>query len=382
MVDDIPEPEAEGLSLDSDLETEAISLGDGDLDDEMELDGLGVSDDQVDTSAIDLEEPEPILDKVEDETGEFEVDLTQEVEIPAPELSASDDDEFDEDTFSEFDYKTAIMPSSVREEQLAKANEGQESLLSEDLVAEDDGMELDDGDFSLEASDEISAVEEDDDDDDLFADIAPSAPSVNYSDQELSKMGGLIETLRRERDKLQEDIKKERQANSELKRENQEIRNECDELKVENAILRKRVERKADDFERKYELSEEKRRLLEAKLKQNKNELDKVRKEIREEQHHLKSEENDLRSKIELMEMDYASQIATREEKILELKRTLETLEFNIENMTIKNQELRKQRGEINERLRLVASSLRGSIDIIEDDQEIFSFEDDKLKAV
>ena len=124
------------------------------------------------------------------------------------------------------------------------------------------------------------------------------------------------------------------------------------------------------------------RRLLEAKLKQNKNELDKVRKEIREEQHHLKSEENDLRSKIELMEMDYASQIATREEKILELKRTLETLEFNIENMTIKNQELRKQRGEINERLRLVASSLRGSIDIIEDDQEIFSFEDDKLKAV
>ena len=48
--------------------------------------------------------------------------------------------------------------------------------------------------------------------------------------------------------------------------------------------------------------------------------------------------------------------------------------------MTIKNQELRKQRGEINERLRLVASSLRGSIDIIEDDQEIFSFEDDKLK--
>ena len=80
--------------------------------------------------------------------------------------------------------------------------------------------------------------------------------------------------------------------------------------------------------------------------------------------------------------MDYASRIATREEKILELKRTLETLEFNIENMTIKNQELRKQRGEINERLRLVASSLRGSIDIIEDDQEIFSFEDDKLKAV
>ena len=130
------------------------------------------------------------------------------------------------------------MPSSVREEQLAKANEGQESLLSEDLVAEDDGMELDDGDFSLEASDEISAVEEDDDDDDLFADIAPSAPSVNYSDQELSKMEELIETLRREQDKLQEDIKKERQANSELK-ENQEIRNECDELKVENAILRK-----------------------------------------------------------------------------------------------------------------------------------------------
>ena len=69
----------------------------------------------------------------------------------------------------------------------------------------------------------------------------------------------LIETLRRERDKLQEEIKNERQKNSDIKKDNQDLKNEIDELRVENAILRKRVERKADDFERKYELSEEKK---------------------------------------------------------------------------------------------------------------------------
>ena len=39
--------------------------------------------------------------------------------------------------------------------------------------------------------------------------------------------------------------------------------------------------------------------------------------------------------------------------------------------MTIKNQELLEKKKEIEERLRLVISSLRGSIDLIEEDQSV-----------
>ena len=71
------------------------------------------------------------------------------------------------------------------------------------------------------------------------------------------------------------------------------------------------------------------------------------------------------------MEIDYKSQIVSREEKILELKRANEVLEFNLESLTIKNQELMEQRKEVEERLRLVTTSLRGSIDLIEEDQSV-----------
>ena len=203
MEDDIPEPEGP-------LETEAISLGDGDLEtDALNLDEgteelnlgegelgteeLNLDEGEIETDEIDLGEEnielgadEDLIEiKVDEETGEFEVDLTQEVEVSSP-LAESEDDDFDEDTFSEFDYKTAIMPSAVREEQLAKVNEGQESQLSEELVQEEEepSFDLEDNDLSFsEEENEIS-------DDDLFEDLPPSTPSVSYSDSELSKMGG------------------------------------------------------------------------------------------------------------------------------------------------------------------------------------------------
>ena len=84
-----------------------------------------------------------------------------------------------------------------------------------------------------------------------------------------------------------------------------------------------------------------------------------------------KSAEKALESKIELMEIDYRSQITSREEKINELRRGNESLQFNLETLTIKNQELVEKKKEIEERLCLVISSLRGSIDLIEEDQSV-----------
>ena len=111
--------------------------------------------------------------------------------------------------------------------------------------------------------------------------------------------------------------------------------------------------------------------MLEEKLRVLKNKYEEVVAEKQSINSSNKFTEKSLESKIELMEIDHRSQITSREEKINELRRGNEALEFNLETLTIKNQELLEKKKEIEERLRLVISSLRGSIDLIEEDQSV-----------
>ena len=117
-----------------------------------------------------------------------------------------------------------------------------------------------------------------------------------------------------------------------------------------------------------YEISEHKRKVVEEKLRNAEMKYQQISHVNKEKENLLKSEESSLRSKIELMELDFKSQLTSREEKINELRRLNESMEFNLESLMIKNQELMVKRKELEERLRLVITSLRGSIDLIEDD--------------
>ena len=54
------------------------------------------------------------------------------------------------------------------------------------------------------------------------------------------------------------------------------LRDLSEELKVENKILKKRFERKDDDYRKQYELSEEKRKVIEGKYKLARQKLEDV----------------------------------------------------------------------------------------------------------
>ena len=85
----------------------------------------------------------------------------------------------------------------------------------------------------------------------------------------------------------------------------------------------------------------------------------------------VKQREKELESQLELVTMDSESQVRSRDMKILELKRHIDQLEFNMENASIKEHKSREDKVKLEEKLTNVIKNLRGSISMLEDDLDL-----------
>ena len=71
------------------------------------------------------------------------------------------------------------------------------------------------------------------------------------------------------------------------------------------------------------------------------------------------------------MAIDSDNKIKARDEKILELKRKIDTLEFNMENVTINERQARKAKKLADQKLERLISNLRGSLSVVSDTIEL-----------
>ena len=84
----------------------------------------------------------------------------------------------------------------------------------------------------------------------------------------------------------------------------------------------------------------------------------------------IKAREKELEGQLELAKMDSESQVSTRDKKILDLKRKIDQLEFNMENAVIKEEKSREDKQKLEDRLERIMKTLRGSIEVLEDDMD------------
>jgi len=128
---------------------------------------------------------------------------------------------------------------------------------------------------------------------------------------------------------------------------------------------------KAGSFEDIGNIISEKKEVYEMKYKTLYKEFDRLNQKVRIDFNQVKQREKELESKLELVVMDSDSQVQTRDMKILELKRKIDSLEFNMENSSIRELKHREDKSKLEERLAKIMKTLRGSIQLIEDDLEV-----------
>lgn len=191
------------------------------------------------------------------------------------------------------------------------------------------------------------------------------------NDEDSVRVHATIRQLREEREDLLGQIKHLKSEQKELEQDNLSLKAGLDEAKIEISILRKRHMVELEDIKYRLTLSEEKKALAEEKSRQSELRREKLEQKVRIDYNQVKLREKELESKLEMLSMDIDSQVHSRDHKILELRRKIDALEFNMENASIKEQRSNEDRRKLEDKLNKIMKTLRNSIKNLEEDIDL-----------
>gem|GEM_PF-716917 len=374
--DDFELESSSGKAKDS-TQTATATAEEIDLGMEIELTGKSAAKAKKETSA---KKEEPNLDD----------DLNLDGEDEATKLTSSAKNDEDE-AIQEFDYKT-----SVKSNELGK------------VALESDDVSMDEPDFADTSMDEeeedaptkvftknetakavktaakpqkvqeVFDVSGDDEDNSPLIIGAEQIPPATLNENDLVRLQATIRHLKTERESLLKENENLKGQLRDIKQDNLGLRTDIDDLRIEVSILRKRNEKDLSEAKLIIKTHEDRKALYEEKLKQYQKEIERLNHKLKVDFNQVRQREKELESKLELQALDAETQIKTRDKKILELKRKIDSLEFNMENTSIREQKFREDKNKMEEKMNKIIHNLRNSIKTLEEEGVELSSNDSK----
>lgn len=341
------QPQSDGLSL-ADLDSESL-LGDESLDqlsleDEIpSTDGLSLNlDDELSLNADENDLSDDALEKLKEIDAIMEYDASQvslnQKDIPRDESNldeplVSPDLDLDSINFGADEEALAVAVAAPPKEEKKKKKKEEISSPARNL-----GEDLK----------EISGA---------------------YSG-EMERMQATISNLRSDRDELMARIQKLEEDKVLQSRQNLSLRAELDEKKIELTIIRKKLNEEINELKDRLKLFDEKRLILEEKNRILLQELDKAAQKNKIDVKKVQMRERELEQKLELLKSDAETQIRHRDLKILELKRKIDAMEFDMESISQQEKRSVESRYELEDKLEKAIKTLRSAITVLEDESD------------
>jgi hypothetical protein len=366
---------AEALDLGGDEESLDLVGGDESLD-------LGGGDESLDLvagdEALDLGGGDEALDLG---GGDESLDLGGGDEPPMADLTLgglSFGEDLSEDARKKLEEIDAIMDLDASQVNLAAPREELDAGLDEPLVSPDLDLEGLSFDAEVPAEDPVPSAKEprkkkkdaeprDARDRNLGEDLREISGA--YSG-EMERLQATISNLRTDRDELLAKIAKFEEEKVLEKRQALTLRAELDERKIELTIIRKKLNEEIGDLKDRLKLYEEKRLILEERNRVLLAELDKAAQKNKIDVKKVQLRERELEQKLELLKADAETQIRNRDLKILELKRKIDSMEFDMESISQQEKRSVESRYELEDKLEKAIKTLRSAITVLEDETD------------
>ena len=337
------------LSLD-DTDDVSLDLGSDDSD------SLSLSDDDSDLGGADIDLSDDALDKLKEIDAIMEHDASQvgiSLDLGSP--SSDADDALDLSADLDSDLDTSLVGDDLDLGSLDFANE-----------------EVIDVPVKEEKAKKKPAVKETKEAKDSYAgNIGNDLKEISgaYSG-EMERLQATISNLRSDREELLARITKLEEDRVIQNRGALTMRAELDEKKIELSIIRKKLNDEITELKDRLKLFEEKKMILEEKNKVLLVELDKAGQKNKIDVKKVQMRERELEQKLELLKADSETQIRHRDLKILELKRKLDAMEFDIESISVQEKRSVESRFELEDKLDKAIKTLRNAITVLEDESE------------
>ena len=187
---------------------------------------------------------------------------------------------------------------------------------------------------------------------------------------EMERMQATLSNLRTDREELLAKISRLEEDKVIQNRQSLTMRAELDEKKIELSIIRKKLNDEITELKDRMKLHDEKRLILEEKNKILLVELDKAGQKNKIDVKKVQMRERELEQKLELLKADSETQIRHRDLKILELKRKLDAMEFDMESISVQEKKSVESRFELEDKLDKAIKTLRNAISVLEDESD------------
>ena len=187
---------------------------------------------------------------------------------------------------------------------------------------------------------------------------------------EMERAQATISNLRSDREELLAKIQLLEEDKVMHNRQTLTIRAELDERKIELSIIRKKLNEEITELKDRLKFHDERRMILEEKNRIYSQELDKANQKNKIDLKKVQMRERELEQKLELLKSDAETQIRHRDLKILELKRKIDAMEFDMESIQVQEKKSVESRFELEDKLEKAIKTLRSAITVLEDESD------------
>lgn len=182
---------------------------------------------------------------------------------------------------------------------------------------------------------------------------------LTMREQDVAVLSGQLRSAKDRAQQLELAIKAEKARSAEI----QEMLAKA-EAKLKNYDLEKQVElevmnKQIEDMSGHLKEKTEKARVIETKLRLVSEEVNKVKERVRVDIRRIRVREKELEGQLEILKKDSGALLQARDEKILELKRRIDLLEFNMELVQEQYDKERKAGDELRLKLKDAAEAMK-----------------------
>lgn len=191
------------------------------------------------------------------------------------------------------------------------------------------------------------------------ADVETLKSYLALREQDVAVLSGQVRSSQERIQQLESLLQVERSRGAELahmvSKQEQTLKNYDHEKQIELEVLKKQIE----DLSAQLKERTDKFRAVEAKLRITSEEISKVKDRVRIDVRRIRVREKELENQLEILKKDSSALLQARDEKVLELKRRLDLVEFNMELVQEQYSKERQNADELRTRLKDAATVMK-----------------------
>jgi CheY-like chemotaxis protein len=178
-------------------------------------------------------------------------------------------------------------------------------------------------------------------------------------EQDVAVLSNQLKSARDQIAHLEKRLREEAGKGGELEHALGDSQKRIEEFEKEKALALQGLQAEIDELRFQNKTKTDKARLLESKVNEATDEIERLKERVRNDIRKIRVREKELENKLEIVRKDSEALITAREVKIMELKRKIDLLEFNIDLLQDQNAREKENSAQLRERLAKAAQVVR-----------------------